>query len=103
MGEDPLPALHQAMREAPRAPGPRLVLARRLLERGEEAGAQPLLENLAREGVAEAAFLLGVCHTRRGDYQGALERMRQAQRLNPHHEPTNQQVEALQRALAAEV
>jgi len=103
MGEDPLPALHQAMREAPSAPGPRLVLARRLLERGEEAGAQPLLENLAREGVAEAAFLLGVCHTRRGDYQGALERMRQAQRLNPHHEPTNQQVEALQRALAAEV
>jgi GT2 family glycosyltransferase len=98
-GESPDGAVLQAMRERPNAVGPRLWFARRRLEAGDEAAALPHLEMLDGQGIAEAAFYLGVCATRRGDLSRALEHMCRAQTLNPNHEPTREQVAALERAV----
>ena len=54
---------------------------------------------LASSGVSEAAFFLGVLHTRQGDLPGALHLMERALALNPSHVQTLEQVENLRRAL----
>ncbi len=82
------------------AAGPRLVLARWLLQGGREGEAIPLLLALAEAGVAEAAFLLGVASTRANDLRTALQWMERALELNPGHEQTAEQVRSLRRALA---
>jgi predicted O-methyltransferase YrrM len=69
------------------------------METGEEARAVPILASLSEEGVAEAAFFLGVARTRHGDLPGALSWMERALQLNPSREPTREQVENLRRAL----
>lgn len=100
-GEDPFGALWQALRERPNATGARLLIARRLLETGDEASALGHLEVLDASGVAEAAYFRGVCATRRGAYDEALTHMRRALHLNPGHEPTREQVAALEQAVGA--
>jgi tetratricopeptide (TPR) repeat protein len=82
--------------------GARLVLARELLEGGQEAKALPLLGVLQSEGVAEAFFLQGVYDIQRGDFKGALKMMEKALALNPGHVQTREQVEILRAALKGE-
>jgi hypothetical protein len=82
------------------ATGPRLELARRLLQAGREDEAQGHLAQLAEGGVAEASFFLGVCAIRRDDLPSALAHMERALALNPGHAATRAQVENLRRALA---
>lgn len=100
-GETPDTLLWTMAKMYPCAIGPRLVLTRRMLEAGFEREAAPHLEILDGLGVAEAAYFRGVSATRRGDFTRALVHMERAQALNPGHEPTRQQVEALKNAVAS--
>lgn len=61
--------------------------------------AKPHLEKLDAQGIAEAPFQLGVLDIRHQNYPGALWRMRRSLRLNPGHEPTQQQIAALEKLL----
>lgn len=79
---------------------PRLVLARRLLAANQISRARPELEMLASAGVAEAAYCLGVTDVRAGRMAEALTWMERALDLDPTHEATRNQVEALRRALS---
>jgi Flp pilus assembly protein TadD len=90
------------MAQFPYAIGPRLLVARSLLEQHQEYLALPHLELLSSLRCAEAAYFLGVIANRHGDYETAMRHMRRAQELNPCHEPTLQQIEALQKLLNGE-
>lgn len=92
-GEDP----EQALRAYVEAPGAAMVLARRMLARGEEPFG--LLQMLDEEGYAEAAFFRGVAANQRGSFEEALAHMRRALSLNPAHEATREQVGRLESAL----
>jgi GT2 family glycosyltransferase/tetratricopeptide (TPR) repeat protein len=81
--------------------GPRLVLSRRLLELGRTQEAMPHLRMLAANGISEAAYCLGVAETRAGRFANALSWIEQALELNPGHQQTSDQVEALRRAIAS--
>lgn len=81
------------------APGPGIVLARRLLKLGLEEEAVPLLRKLNGIDCAEAAFLLGVGATRSGDFHNALKWMERAYELNPGHADTVEQIENLKKSL----
>lgn len=85
----------------PAAIGPRLVLARRMLQSGLEREAAVHLEILDGLGCAEAAYFRGISATRLGDFPKALVHMERALKLNPAHEPTLQQVTALRTAVSA--
>ena len=91
--------LEQAVQQHPHAPAPRLFLARCLLDAGRQNEALPHLHQLDAQGVAEAAFCLGVTCTRVNDLEGALRHMERALRLNPDHAQTREQVSSLRRAL----
>ena len=91
--------LENLVSQQPQALSARLQLARQLLESGRENEAQPHLVQLASSGVSEAAFFLGVLHTRQGDLNGALHWMERALALNPSHIQTLEQVENLKKAL----
>lgn len=94
--------LRRAVATEPDTVGPRLVLARRLLQEEREREAQEHLLALNEQGVAEAAYYMGVSAIRLGHLPVALAWMERAQELNPGHEETRQQVANLQRALAGE-
>ncbi len=98
-GESPDGFLWTMARMHPCAVGPRLVLARRMLGSGFEREAAPHLEILDGLGCAEAAYFRGVSATRQGDFGRALVHMERAASLNPAHEATLQQVEALRQAM----
>lgn len=83
----------------PDAVGPRIVLARRLLQANREQQALPHLRVLEQSGSAEAAFFLGVGATRSGDLRSALAWMERSLTLNPGHDQTIRQVERLKAAL----
>lgn len=100
-GRSPDELMWQEIARTPGVIGPRLVLARRMLQAGYEREASHHLEVLDHFGVAEAAFFRGVSATRRGDFRQALVHMERALDLNPHHEPTLQQVEALRQISGA--
>jgi len=100
-GQEPSSFLSETVRRHPAAIGPKLVLARKLLEAGDERAAEPLLRKMESVGVAEAAFFRGIQCTRRGDYGRALMHMNRAQALDPHHAQTTEQIVALTEALAA--
>jgi GT2 family glycosyltransferase/tetratricopeptide (TPR) repeat protein len=93
--------LWEAARMYSYAIGPRLVLARRLLEAGMEAEAATHLAMLDEMGCAEGAFFRSICATRRGDLEAARSHMRRACDLNPASEQSRQQLEALEKALQA--
>ena len=95
------PFLRQAVEKNPYCSGPRIVLARNLLQSGREAEAQEHLEMLDLLGNAEGAFYLGVGATRRGDLRLAFTWMQRASELNPGHEETMRQRWNLERALEA--
>ncbi len=92
-------ALMRLIEENPQNYWPGLLLARRLLQRGEEGRVRPLLERLEAMGCAEAAFFCGVAANRRGDLEQGLFYFRRAQELNPNHADTQEQVRRLEEAL----
>jgi hypothetical protein len=87
---------HWALRRSPTAFGPTLILSRKLLARGEEGRARPLLEMLDALEFAEGPFMLGILATRMGDYAQALKRMYRARDLNPNHPQTLDQIKWLE-------
>ncbi len=92
--------LQKAHVEYPQQVAPALMLARRYLETDRELQALPQLMDLERYGNAEAAYLLGVCDLRRGDFSGALRHLEIAHELNPNHELTMRQLQNLKDAIA---
>jgi len=98
-GCSPKDILFQAIQIDPKAAGPRLVLARHMLEKGEEAAAREHLEVLSGMGVAEGAYCLGVWFVKRGDLSSALAAMERANSLNPSHQETVDQIAAIRRAM----
>jgi glycosyltransferase involved in cell wall biosynthesis len=98
-GQNPEQALLALVQDDPMAIAPRLMLARSMLERGNLQAAQPHLQLLDDLGCAEAAFFRGVTATRTGDLTTALHHMKRARDLNPSHEPTLEQIVALEREM----
>lgn len=96
-GEDQEQALQRLIRDEPMQPAPRLALVQKLLERNLVQVAEPHLQLLDGLGCAPAVFYRGVAAIRQGDYDGALRYMYRARDLNPGHEQTLQQIEALER------
>jgi GT2 family glycosyltransferase/Tfp pilus assembly protein PilF len=70
----------------------RLVLARKLLDSGRFAEANPILHDLAERNAAEAAYLLGALASGRGDFREALKWMQRANELNPTHQGTIERI-----------
>src|ERR1019366_6672172 len=91
--------LRHAIAGEQRSLGPRLVLARRLLQAGRERDAREHLLLLTQAGNAEAAYFLGVSAIRSNDLPQALECMERAQALNPAHAETAEQIHNLRQAL----
>ena len=79
----------------PNSVGPRLLLARHLLNRRMEREAIPHLQILERQNVAEAAFLLGISALRINDIPNAILFTQRAVDLNPDHEQSARQLEKL--------
>ena len=92
--------LEQAVARYPAAVAPRLLLARRLLQACRMEEALPHLRQLDAQNVAEAAYCLSIAAIRMDNYPAALVHAQRALCLNPAHEPTRQQVQFLQTALA---
>lgn len=91
--------LRQIVQEQPNALGPRLVLARRLLQCEQIGEAKEHLLVLSACGVAEAAFFLGIIEIRNGNLREALRWTEQAYTLNPAHVETLEQIRHLKEAL----
>jgi len=64
-----------------------LMLGRRAFERGDDEVAREQLERLVAHGAryADVHYMLGMLCERSGDLPGALERLREAVRLNPSY------------------
>lgn len=84
----------------PSQTGPALALARKLLRSGREGEALPFLELLDRLGVGEAAYYLGVAHVKAGQFEDGLSWMKRARDLDPDHEDTITQIQAIEHHLA---
>ena len=87
--------LDQVMRNNPNAIGPRLMLSRKLLADTRVQDATPHLHILQNQGVAEAAFRLGISHLQQGDIEGAIHFTQRAVDLNPGHAQSIEQLEKL--------
>ncbi|HLO97997.1 MAG TPA: glycosyltransferase [Fimbriimonas sp.] len=83
----------------PHAVGPRLLLARNLLATGQTANAVPHLHKLEHQGVAEAAFLLGVHALQCNDIAGAIRFTERSVALNPSHAQSQDQLANLKKAM----
>ena len=92
-------ATRQNMVDNPQSQTWRLVHARTLLSSGDVASAMPILEGLVIDGVAEAAYCLGICHIQLGQLEQALAWMQRANELNPSHEQTLNQISGLMTAI----
>lgn len=97
--DGPTTFLSRALQSSPSAIPVRLSLARKLISDGNEDEAMDHWPILANAGVAEAAYFMGVALNRQGDFESALPWMRRAAELNPEHEETRKQIEALERML----
>jgi GT2 family glycosyltransferase/tetratricopeptide (TPR) repeat protein len=102
-GQDPEGMLRGALHSYPYAMGLLTVLSRMLLEKGDDNGAAPMLDELSRLGSAEGAYFRGLVAIRRLDLVSALEYMIRARELNPFHEPTATQICELRKILLAEM
>lgn len=87
--------LEQCMRQSPHSIGPRLLLTRRLLNEGRTAEALPHLQMLQGQGVAEAAFMLGIHALQQGDVHQAVHWTQRAVDLNPGHQQSIEQLQKL--------
>ncbi|MFZ4509042.1 MAG: glycosyltransferase, partial [Fimbriimonas sp.] len=97
-GIDPRSTLHQLVQAFSGHAGPRLALARHLLNAGFDGQAFSLLGDLAGVGVAEAAFHLSTFWLSRGQHAEALKWAQRALDLNPGHVPTLERVGQLRTA-----
>ena len=82
------------------SPWPKMELCRRLLAEGHTRQAEPMLHELERSGVAEAAYCLGILRMSEGGFELALRHMELALQLNPGHEDTARQVSGLRKLIA---
>ena len=89
--------------ELPQAVGPRLVLARQLLNHQQVDAAVPHLQILEQQGVAEAAFFLGVACLQRGDQASALRYTERAVQLDPGNAQSREQLEKLRGLVDREI
>ena len=96
-----LAALDRMTQELPQAIGPRLMLARTLLQRQHMDAAIHQLRILDQQNVAEAAFFLGIAHLQAGDAEAALRYTERAVELNPGHQPSREQRDKLRALLPA--
>jgi tetratricopeptide (TPR) repeat protein len=101
MGQPPESSLYPLIQALPAEPAPYLVLSRILLERGDHARAMPLLQALSNLGVAEGAINMGILYAQRGQLQPALDAYSRALALDPNNEMAKSQIEAFERAIAA--
>jgi predicted O-methyltransferase YrrM len=101
LGTDPEDFLRHAMERFPQAVWPRLLFTRRLLQEEREDEAYDHLLFLDQQGVAEAAYCLGVSVIRRDNLPEALKWMERALAINPGHTETEAQVAALRTALVS--
>jgi hypothetical protein len=101
-GLDPLEFLRRAIVPHPYSLGLRLVFMRNLLAVGAEAEALPQVEILDELGSAEAALCMGIYHSRRGKFADALVCMRRSLGRDPSSRRAAEQVQDLERLLAAE-
>ena len=69
----------------PQEIGPRLLLSRYLLAANQTNLALPHLGQLEAQGVAEAAFLLGIYALQHNDIASAIRFTKRAIELNPGH------------------
>ncbi|MCW5939173.1 MAG: glycosyltransferase [Fimbriimonadaceae bacterium] len=87
--------LERAVFEFPDSAELRIELSRAHFDRGDVGGAMSVLAPLVQAGVAEAAYLLGVCCLAAGDARQAREHTAAAMRLNPGHVQTIEQLKRL--------
>lgn len=88
--------------EFPNGEGPRLLLARLLLQNGREHEATPVLDVLDAMGCAEGVYYKGIAAVRAGRPEDALFFFRRAQSIDPGHELTREQIQALEKLLTQE-
>ena len=79
----------------PHAVGPRLLLSRQLLNANMVEHALPHLHTLQAQGVAEAAFMIGISALQRGDIGEAIRWTERAVDLNPGHAQSQDQLSKL--------
>ncbi len=79
----------------PQETGPRLLLSRYLLAANRTTFAVPHLRQLESQGVAEAAFMLGVFALQHSDVTSAILFAQRAVDLNPGHEQSLEQLAKL--------
>lgn len=87
--------MHQILQANPNLVGPRLMLSRHYLAREQIGQALPHLQVLQGQGVAEAAFMLGVAALRAGDISQAIRWTERAVQLNPTHGESIEQLRKL--------
>jgi GT2 family glycosyltransferase/tetratricopeptide (TPR) repeat protein len=92
--------LRKALIDYPHSREVRLALTRFYLSQERVQEAIPHLRELNHEGVAEAAYFLGVIDIRSGRFATALQWMERAFQLNPNHQDTLTQIENLRRMLS---
>lgn len=97
--ENALEVLRQELGRAPQARPVRLVLARRLIEAGQDDEAAYNFRVLEKSGVAEGAYALGILCARQGRMEEALACFERALELNPGHEETLRQIQSLRRMM----
>jgi GT2 family glycosyltransferase/tetratricopeptide (TPR) repeat protein len=99
-GIDPEGHLWALVRGRTDEPGAFLVLARRLLARGLEHPAIPLLQALSEMGIWEGAQTLGTIYVRHRQLRRALACFGRALELNPGNELSKSQYDGVERAIA---
>jgi|GEM_PF-5515291 len=100
-GESPIDFLRYATAQYPYSTGPRLLLMRRLLATGAEEETVEHMRLLDALDSAEAAFNLGVYHSRRGHFRTALAYMERSYERNPASVEAAKQIESLKALLAS--
>ena len=100
--DGPMNFLTRALQNDPNAVAVRHAISALLLSEGREREAMEHWQILARAGIAESAFFMGVALTRMGEYEDALSWMRRALELSPGHQDTLGQIGALESALKSE-
>jgi len=98
-GEDPEGLLYSHIQTFPNEPAAYLLLARRLLARGDEIGAYPLLLALNDFGIGEGAYCAGIIHAKRRQFNQAHAFAVRAAQLDPESNSARELVEGTRRAL----
>jgi predicted Zn-dependent protease len=91
-GLNPIPQLASAIESSPQPYGIKRVLAKQLLNTGQQSEAIPLLHELQAAGDPEGAFFLGVLAEENNEPGKALRWYEVAASLNPGHAETQARI-----------